>query len=165
MVEQLPHVTRDAVPLIVDDHLYIAGGYDSNHQSTCNIVAASLPALLQSGIKRTTNGKVWHKLPDMPYSPWSITHYQGRLIIINGDRKVALSEENTWRVIKQSYLFNTNANSWDYVGDDFHGYKLGRAVHLEENKIIFIGGITGTFDVSKESDLVETCSILTFTPK
>ena len=165
MVEQLPHATCGAMPLIVDDHLYIAGGYDDDRESTCNIVTASLPELLQSGIKRTTSGKVWHKLPDMPYSSRSITHYQGRLIIFNGDRKVAPSRENKWELVKQSYLYNPSTNSWDYAGNDLHNYKLGRAVHLEENKIIFMGGLTGTFNTGKENDLVKTCSMLTFIPK
>ena len=165
VVEQLPHATRDAIPLIVDDHLYIAEGFDDDGESTCNIVTASLPELLQSGIKRTTSDKVWHKLPGMPYSPWSITHYQGRLIIFNGDRKVASSGKNKWELVKQSYLYNPSTNSWDYVGNDFHNYKLGRAVHLEKNKIIFMGGLTGTFNTGEENDLVKTCSMLTFTPK
>ena len=164
VVEQLPHATNEAIPLILGDNLYIAEGYD-NDGSTCNIVTASLPELLQSGAKRTTSGKVWHKLPDMPYSPWSITQYQGHLIIFNGDRKVGPSRENKWELIKQSYLYNPCTNSWDCVGNDFHNYKLGRSVHLEENKMIFIGGITGTFDAGKENDLVETCSMLTFTLK
>ena len=165
VVEQLPHVTHGAIPLIVDNNLYIAGGYDDNWDSTCNIVTASLPELLQSGVKRTKSDKMWHKLPDMPYSPRSITHYQSHLIIFNGGRKVEASGKHKWKVIKQSYLFSPSKNSWDYVGDDFHDYKLGRAVHLEENKIIFIGGITGTFMVNKEDDFVESCSMLTFTPK
>ena len=109
--------------------------------------------------------KVLHKLPDMPYSPWSITHYQGHLIIFNGDYKIPPLGGNKLNTNKQSYLYNSITNSWDYVGDDFHDYKLGRSVHLEENKIIFIGGITGTFDGNKEDDLVGTCSILTLTPK
>ena len=165
VVERLPQVTFRAIPLIVGDNLYIAGGYDDNGESTCNIVTASLPELLQSGLKRTTSSKVWRKLPDMPYSQRSITHYQGRLIIFNGDRKVASSGKHQWKLIKQSYLFNPSTNSWDYVEDDFHDYKLGRVVHLGENKIIFIGGITGTFVVDDEDNIVETCSMLTFTLK
>ena len=164
VVEQLPHVTQEAIPLIVGDNLYIAGGYD-NMGSTCDIVIASLPELLQSSVKRIKSGKVWHKLPDMPYSPWSITHYQGRLIIFNGDRKIPPLGEDKWKLIKQSYLYNPITNFWDYVGDNFHDYKLGRSVHLGENKIIFIGGITGMFDCNNKDDLVETCSILTLTRK
>ena len=34
VVEQLPHVIQEAVPLIVGDNLYIAGGYDDNADSS-----------------------------------------------------------------------------------------------------------------------------------
>ena len=162
VIEQLPHATHEAIPLIVGDNLYIAEGYDNNYESTCKIVTALLPELLQNNVRRSN---VWRKLPDMPYSPWSITHYQDHVIIFNGDHKVAASREKKWELVQQSYLYNPNTNSWDCVGDDFHDYKLGKAVHLEKNKIIFIGGLTGTFMANIEDDLVETCSILTLTSK
>ena len=64
VVEQLPHTVWDAVPLIVDNELYIAQGYDKDPgPSTCSIVTASLPELLQSSNKNTSSGQVWNKLP------------------------------------------------------------------------------------------------------
>ena len=75
VVQQLPHVVYAAVPLIIDDTLYIVSGYDSNDYSTCNIVTASLPESLQSSDKKT--GNVWHKLPDMPYTS-CMGHYSSR---------------------------------------------------------------------------------------
>ena len=162
VVEQLPYVRSEALPFIVDDNLYIAEGFDDNGESTCNIVTASLPKLLQSS-EKTKGDKVWKELPDMPYSSWSITHYQGRLIIFNGDRKV--EQSGNWELVQMSYLYNPNTKSWDHVGNDFHDYELGKVVHLGENKIFFVGGITGTFETDREDDLVRTCSILTITPK
>ena len=164
VVEQLPHVVYAALPLIIDDKLYIVSGYDNDGQSTRNIVTASLPELLQSSDKKT--GNVWHKLPDMPYTSWSIIHYQGHLIILNGDHMVEQSgvSKSVWKLAQQSYLYNPNTKSWDYVGDDLHDYKLGRSVYIRENKIFFIGGETGTFKLGKD-DMVKTCSILTFKPK
>ena len=85
VVEQLPHVVYDAIPLIVDDELYIAVGHDDNSgYTTCNVVTASLPELLQSSNKNTSSSQVWHKLSDMPYSSFCINHYQGRLIKFGG---------------------------------------------------------------------------------
>ena len=103
----------------------------------------------------------------MPYCPWSFTHYQGHLIIFNGDCKVEQigKRKSAWELVQQSYLYNPNTKSWDYVGDDSHNYELGKAVHLGENKIFFVGGLTGTFKVGKDDDMVTTCSILTITPK
>ena len=164
VVEQLPHVLYEAVPLIIDDKLYIVSGYDNDGQSTCNIVTASLPELLQSSDKKT--GNVWHKLPDMPYTSWSIIHYQGRLIVLNGDHMIEQSgvSKSTWKLFQQSYLYNPDTKSWDYVGDDIHDYRLGKSVYIGANKIFFIGGHTGTFTVGMEDDMVKTCSILTLRP-
>ena len=163
-VQCLPHAVQEAVPLIIDDKLYIVSGYDSDYQSTRNIVTASLPELLQSSDKKT--GNVWHKLPDMPYTSWSIIHYQGRLIILNGDHLVEQSgvSKSVWKLAQQSYLYNRNTKSWDYVGDDLHDYKLGKSVYIGENKVFFIGGETGTFMLGKD-DMVTTCSVLTFKTK
>ena len=55
-VEQLPYTVYDIVPLMIDDNLYITAGFDGSDGSTCNIVTASLPELLQSSVKRTTSG-------------------------------------------------------------------------------------------------------------
>ena len=159
-VKQLPYVVHEALPFIIDDNLYIAEGFDDNGESTCNIVTASLPELLQS---KARSGEIWNRLPDMPYSPWSITHYQGHLIIFNGDRKI--EQSRNWELVQMSYLYNPNTKSWDCVGDDFHDYKLGKAVHLGENKIFFVGGLTGTFSAARNDDMVKTCSMLTITPK
>ena len=163
VVERLPHIVYEAVPLIIDDTLYIVSGYDDG-QSTCNIVTASLPELLQSSDKKT--GYVWHKLPDMPYSSWSIFYYLGRLIFLNGDHLVEQSgvSKPVWKLAQQSYLYNPNTKSWDYVGDDLHDYKLGKSIHIGENKIFFIGGETGAFMHGKD-DLVKSCSLLTLMPK
>ena len=113
IVEILPYVISEALPLIVDDTLYIAEGFDDNGESTCNIVTVSLSELLQSSVKTTRSGKVWHKLPDMPYSSWSIIHYQGRLVIFNGDRKVGQS--GNWELVHLGYLYNPNTESWNYI--------------------------------------------------
>ena len=164
IVQQLPHIIYEAIPLITDDTLYIVSGYDGDGQSTRNIVTASPPELLQSADKKT--GNVWHKIPDMPYSSWSIIQYQGRLIILNGDYMVEQSgvSESVWKLAQQSYLYNPNTKSWDYVGDDLHDYKLGKSVYVRENKIFFIGGETGAFKHGKDNS-VKTCSLLTLIPK
>ena len=164
-VEQLPHAVYEVVPLMVDDSLYIAVGYDDDDESTCNIVTASVPELLQSSVKRT--GKVWNKLPDMPYSSWSINHYRGRLVIFTGDRKVEQPGENksTWEVIPLIHLYNPDTKSWDHVGDVPYKYLMGKSIHIGINKLLFLGGLTGTHMVGKADDMLTTCEALTLAPK
>ena len=89
VVEQLPLVVCEAIPLIVNDKLYIAQGYEKNHgPCTCNVVTASLPELLQDSNNNTSSSQVWSKLPDMPYSSHSINHYQGHLITFTGGHEI-----------------------------------------------------------------------------
>ena len=165
-VEQLPYSVYELVPLVIDDNLYFAVGYDDDG-STCNIVTASLPELLQSSVKKTRSGRVWHKLPDMPYSSWSINHYQDHLIIFTGDHRVEQpgQRKSTWELVSHIHLYNPNTKSWDHVGDVPYDYLMGRSVHIKENKILFISGVTGTHTVGNSNDMLTTCSILTVTPK
>ena len=166
VVEQLPHVGYGLVPLMIDDNLYISVGFDDDG-STCNIVTASLPELLQSSVKKTRSGRVWHKLPDMPYSSWSITHYQDHLIIFTGDHRIEKpgQSKSTWELISKIHLYNPNTKSWDHVGDVPYDYLMGKSVHIRENKILFISGVTGTHTIGKGDDMLRTCTILTLTSK
>ena len=53
-------------------------------------------------------------------------------------------------------------SSIDGVGEIPHGYLLGKSIHIKENKILFMGGLTGTRDYDpKDDDRITTCSILT----
>ena len=167
VVEQLPLVVCNAIPLIVNDKLYIAGGCDNkNGDNTCNLVTASLSELLQSSNKNTSSSQVWHKLPDMPYSTYSINYYQDRLIIISGLHRV--EQPSTYKPVYQSapliHIYNPNTNSWDCVGKIPYEYFLGRSVNITNNKILFIGGLTGTYCATKDDDIVTTTLMLTLSP-
>ena len=167
VVEQLPLLVYDAIPLIVNDNIYIAVGFEKKlGASTCNIITASLPDLIQSSNKNTNSSQVWHKLPDMLYSSQSINHYQGRLIIFSGDYKI--EQPNTDKPVYQSvpliHTFNHYTNTWDCVGEIPCEYLIGISVHISDNKILFIGGFTGTHDPSKDNDIVTRCLMLTLSP-
>ena len=166
VVEQLPHVVWDAIPLIVNDKLYIAQGYDTHPgSSTCNVVTASLPELLQSSNNNTSSSQVWSKLPDMPYSSYSINHYQGCLITATGDREVEIPDEDkpVWKLVPLIHIYNPDTKTWDCVGDIPIAYVLGMSIHVRENKILFIGGLTGGHDTDNDDDIMTSCSILTLT--
>ena len=166
VVEQLPHAMFQAVPLIVNDKLYIAVGYDEGRGSTCNVVFASLPQLLQS-TNNSSHVQVWKKLPDMPYSSLSINHYKGHLIAFTGDHLAEQVDggKPVWKLVPLVHIYNPVTKSWDCVGRMSHGYLFGLSVHINENKILFVGGLTGTHEPSKDDDLLTTCMMLTFQPK
>ena len=163
VVEHLPHVVYDAIPLIANDRLYIAVGFNEDDISTCNIVTASLPELLQSSNKNTSSGQVWNKLPDIPYSSLSINHYQGRLIIFSGGHRVEQpSKDNpVCKSVPLIHIYNPYINTWDCVGEIPYEYLLGKSVHIKDNKILFIGGLTGTYSNANDDDIASTCLMLT----
>ena len=162
VVEQLPHVVSEAIPLIVNDKLYLAQGYD-NILSTCDVVTASLPQLLKSSNKNASSDQVWNKLPDMPYSSFSIIHYQGCLITFGGERRFEHSDKvnRIFQSVSAIHIYNPVAMTWDCVGEIPFGYLLGMSVHITKNKFLFIGGLTGTHDLDKDDDMIMTCLILT----
>jgi len=164
VVKQLPYGMSNSVPLIIDDKLYIAGG-NNTVDLTCSMLTASLPQLLQSS-NNTSSGKVWNKLPDMPYSSWSINHYQGHLIAFNGITPVEHQgkEKPVYQLVPLIHLYNPYTRCWDCVGSIDYPYNLGRSVHIRENKFLFVGGSTGTHRVSEEDNIVATCATLTITP-
>ena len=145
-------------------------GHDKeNRGSTCNIVTASLPELLQSSNKNTSSTQVWFKLPDMPYSTYSINHYQGRLITFGGGYRVEQPETGNlaFKSVPLIHIYNTAITyTWDCVGEMPHEYlySIGRSVHIRDNKILFIGGLTGTCHTDKDDDIVTTCLMLTLSP-
>ena len=165
VVEQLPLVVYSAIPLIVKNNLYITIGYDKQFcSSTCNVVTASLPELLQSSNKNTSSGQVWNKLPDMPY-PTSINHCQGRLIAFGGFH--CFEQPDIDKPVHKSvpliHTYNPYTNTWDCVGEIPYEYLLGRSVHMRNNRIFFVGGLTGTYGINND-DIITTCSILTLSP-
>ena len=162
VVEQLPFLVSEAIPLIIDDVLYIAQGNDGKGPTTCNIVTASVPELLQNNNKNTSSDQVWNKLPDMPYSSFSIDHYQGHLITFGGGYAVEQqdNQELNWQSVSLIHLYNPITKTWECVGEIFHGYSLGKLVHIRENKFLFVGGLTGNHDVGKEDNLIRTCLML-----
>ena len=165
VVTQLPHPVQEPISLIINNDLYIAVGFDDNYESTCTIVTASLPKLLHSNVKST--GAVWNKLPDMPYSSWSINYYEGHLIIFTGDHRVEQPGQNssTWKLISFIHLYNPVTKSWDHVDEVPFNYLIGKSVHIRENKLLFVAGQTGTHLIDKIDDMVATCLTLTFAPK
>ena len=121
VVEQLPHVVRNAIPLIISDKLHLTQGYDEDvHFGTCNVITASLPEVLQSSNKNTSSGQVWSKLPDMPYSSFSINHYHGRLITFGGSHQVERSHgpDPVWQSVPLIHIYNHYTRTWDCVVGD-----------------------------------------------
>ena len=161
---KLPYGVAGSIALIIDDKLYIAGGTgDAENQGfdpSRGVITASLPQLLQSG-NNTNSGQVWNKLPVMPCVSHSINHYQGCLIAFSGITRQVEHPSPVYKFVPLVHLYNPSTKCWDCVGDSDYPYNLGRSVHIGENKILFIGGSTGTHDLMRKADLVKSCITLT----
>lgn len=154
-VEQLPYAVYDAIPLIIHDNLYIAGGFDKHNHGTCKIVTTSLSELLNSG---NNDSSVWNRLPDMPYSSFAINHYQGHLITFTG---VILGEQPAQdKPMHQFYLYNPDTEFWDYIATASEGYIWGRSINIKDDVIFIVGGTTGTIYRGKDDNLVKMCLML-----
>ena len=168
MVEQLPHVTFEAVPLIVNDNVYMAIGIDGNFTSTCNVVTASIPQLLQSSNDNNSNSQVWNKLPDLPYYTTSINYYKNHIVFFTGEQPIEKLNKNKpgWRFVPLIHMYNPHTSTWDCIGDIQQGYCFGPSVHVKEGKILFIGGIAahGEHCASDTDDIIPTCMMLTISP-
>ena len=149
-VEQLPHVIYGAIPLLCNDTLYISSVVDyvnPQDKNTFILLAASVPILLQSNNTHSSIHSVWNKLPDVPYSSYSIICYHGRLITFTG---FYLAKQPAARLLEldpQIHIYNPDTLSWDCAGYTSCGYVLGMSVCVGENQILFIGGLTGTYNV------------------
>ena len=164
-VEQLPFAMYEAIPLIVNNKLYLAQGYDTyGGSSSCSVVAASLPELIHSNNNHISSSQIWKKLPDMPYSSHSISHYQGHLITFSGGHMVEQPDKDkpVYETVPSIYIYNPHTDTWDCVGEIPHGYLLGRSAHIKQNEIFFIGGVTGTQNSINNDFMMTTCSSLTF---
>ena len=159
-IENLPYAVYGAIPLIVHDNLYIAGGYDKQYHSTCKIVRAFLQ---RTSTSSSSFNLIWNKIPDMPYSSFSISYYQHRLIIFTG---VSLGERpDQDKPIHQLHLYNPDEKSWDHIATASEGYTWGRLIHIKDNVIYVIGGTTDTIYRGGDNNLVKTCLMVTFVRK
>ena len=146
-VEQLPHTIYGAIPLLCDDSLYISSVVDHalpEDKNTFILLTTSVSKLLRSS--NTNSDSLWNKLSDVPYSSYSIICYKGRLISFTGFR-LAKQAAKVLEMIPQIHIYNPDTLSWDYVGDTTCGYVLGMSVYVGENRILFMGGITGSYNV------------------
>ena len=62
-----------------------------------------------------------------------------------------------------TYIYNADTKTWCYVTENPIGYNLGLSIHVNDNQIFLVGGVTGTHDCDKDDDVVATCMLLTIT--
>ena len=162
-VQSLPYPSSFALPMIIGDQLYIASGY-SGDKTTCGVLTAVVSKLVTS--KKDDTIFVWEKMSDLPHDSLSIGECDGHLVVFGGKRKSGTLEDGQlqYKVVSPIHLYNAETDAWDYVGHipKEYCYWLGCAVHLEQNKLLFVGGATDPNEASHDAYL-STCALLTIT--
>ena len=163
-VQSLPYPSSFALPMIVDDQLYIASGYSSDKTMSCGVLTANVSKLVTS--KKDDTIFVWKKMSDLPYNSLSIGECDGCLVVFGGRRKSGTLEDRQlqYKVVSPIHLYNSETDTWDYVGHvpKEYCYWLGCAVCLELNKLLFVGGANDPNEGSHDAYL-STCALLTIT--
>ena len=168
-VEQLPHLMYGATPLLCNDTLYISSipdYVDLEDNNAFTVLTVSVPKLLRSKNTNTVCSSLWSKLPDAPYSSRAIVCYQGRLITFTGLHLVEqpTKKEPVPTLAPQIHIYNPDTVSWDCVGCASCGYSLGKSVCVGENRILFIGGVTGTCNEYDDDNWIHATLQLELTP-
>ena len=105
----------------------------------------------------------------MPYSSFSINHYQGRLITFDGHHWAeTLDEDEPYlESVPLIHTYHHHTKTWECTGEIPHayGYFLGRSIHIRESKLLFIRGLTGGYDTGEDDNMITTCLILTLSPR
>ena len=167
IVRSMPTLTYQyMVPVLVEETLYIACGFRRGLPFTgYNILSAYIPALLSS-TNRDAH-PTWNHLPELPYSSFSISHIDDHLVAFGGEQIDVMATrrlDGRHRLcsVPAIHVYKPLTHDWEQVGDVPHIYSLGCAVHLQENKIMFVGSFYDPSCVT-DKDLMTTCAVVTIT--
>ena len=126
----LPQPHSELKSVIVDDILYLLGGFDKNNHLSPAVFTAPLDTLSRHQLK-------WNTLQDTPWcrsAPVSV--YGTHLLIIGGGNKIGDKHTRTSDV----YKLNKVSHSWEAIGHIPSARSLSAAVSTADNRVIVIGG-------------------------
>ena len=61
--------------------------------------------------------------------------------------------------IQNIYLYNLDADSWDYTNHFIPGHNWGRSIPINDHMIFVFGGTTSTIHRGQDDHLVRACCI------
>ena len=145
----LPYPFSDATATICGDRVYLVGGWDQ-HGLTKSVFTCSLSALLQSqtveaknmATSVTRNFPVWHTIPDLPVKCSTCIKLNGQLLAVGG-------YDSHGKNTKNIFTYNTKIKSWEVISHMSTPRNLCLVAVLPSNKLIVVGGMTGTRDTDK----------------
>ena len=111
----LPEPVSDMSATVCRGRLYLLGGKDSRHYSTCAVYTCTLDSLLHSchppskPLPHTNEADVWQRIADVPMWYSTCTTLNGRVLAVGG------SDSHGTRTA-DVYMYNADSNSWPLVG-------------------------------------------------
>jgi len=157
IVQSIPFGVFRPMTSIINDKLYVAGGY-MKETAVTHMTSTSLPILLSSN---SSTPNVWSDISHLPCTTASFTSYEDQLLVFGGDYLHSISKnENFWKTVPSIYLYHSKRKQWEAVDEIPYNYFLGRCVHLTPSKIMFFGGLA---DPSSTKSCVSQCLALELT--
>ena len=126
----LPHPHSVLQSVIVDNVLYLLGGFNRAGHGSQAVFTASLDTLPKHQLK-------WNTQQDTPWcrsAPVSINNKQ--LLIVGGGNRIL----NRYTYASDVWKFNKVSHSWEVVGQIPKARRSPAAVGISDNKFIVMGG-------------------------
>jgi len=126
-----PHYQLQAA--VVDNTLYLLGGYDDNFKSSPQALSTSLKTL-------TTHQLMWNSLTDTP------CHRSHPSVVSNGLLLAVGGRHSSDATIQSDevHALNPSTGSWELIANIPIAYSAPAAVTLADNKVIILGGTTNS---------------------
>ena len=124
-----PHYLLQSV--IVDNILYLLGGYNEDGRYSSEVFTAPLDTLSRHQLK-------WNTLQDTPWNRSApVSVYGTHLLIVGGNKKIGYKYTRTSDV----YELNKVSHSWEAIGHIPSARSSSAAVSTADNRVIVIGGL------------------------
>ena len=157
-VQFIPFAAHSSMTVIINDRLYVAGGF-MLRASVSYMTSVAIPNLLRSS---NHSANVWSEITHLPCTTSSFASYKDHLLVFGGDYVQRIKgTTQLWKAIPFIYLYHSKRKQWVVVDQIPYSHYLGRCINLTPSKIMFLGG---QLDPSSDSTL-EQCYVLTLTDR
>lgn len=124
----LPSPYSQLKPAVIDDKLYLIGGFNEHIEPSSEMIAASLDTLLSYKLN-------WQSLPNAPWHFSTAAVLHNKFLLTVGGRKPLIKTSQTCEVC----IFNPSSGVWECIANIPEARSLPAAVGMDD-KIVVIGG-------------------------
>ena len=156
----LPEPLKGSSITVCGDCVYLLGGWDKDHKQTKSVYSCSLSTLLfscgpmslgqrlASTLSRSSHGRAWSRVANLPVTFSTCVSLHGQLLAIGGKD----SYKNPTAAI---HMYNPTTDSWEVISHMTTPRYLSLAAILPDNQLMVVGGWAAPDN--HETDSVEFC--------